>query len=195
MIRSTIAETKASNSWVCFPARAMSSKGTPASEPLGLGPTPPSNRYDRRVRGGRRRPPRHRPGDPFIKGPIVYTWIASACRLPGAGLHVAMAYRFHRGRFRLKRRGLNWGVSDVARGLRLSVPSTRRGLHTAELAGLLAVEPVPQVASRRSLSWISRSRRPARSVGRCTDRSLGAGGSRPPGSRGKPSKLYRSLGS
>jgi hypothetical protein len=55
---------------------------------------------------GRRRPPRHHRGDPFIKGPIPYTWIASACRLPGAGLHVAMSYRFYQDRFRFERRGL-----------------------------------------------------------------------------------------
>ena len=48
----------------------------------------------------RRRPPRHRPRDPFIKGPIPYAWIASACRLPGSGLQVAMACRFLCCRFR-----------------------------------------------------------------------------------------------
>ncbi len=77
---------------------------------------------------GRRRPPRHRPGDPFIKGPIPYAWIASACRLPGAGLHVAMSYRFYLSRFRFKRRGRRWGLSDVANGLRISDDSARRGL-------------------------------------------------------------------
>ena len=74
----------------------------------------------REVRGdetvGRRRPPRHRPGDPFTKGPIAYEWIASACRLPGAGLHVTMAYRFDRGRFRFNRRGRRWGLPEVAVG-------------------------------------------------------------------------------
>src|SRR5262249_28366185 len=92
---------------------------------------------------GRRGPPRHRPGDPFIRGPIPYAWIASACRLPGAGLHVAMSYRFYRGRFRFKRRGLRWGLPDVARGLRISLRSARSGLHAAELAGLLSVSREP----------------------------------------------------
>jgi hypothetical protein len=91
----------------------------------------------------RRRPPRHRPGDPFIKGPIPYAWMASACRLPGAGLHVAMSYRFYGGRFRFKRRGLRWGLPDVAKGLGISPDSARRGLHAAELVGLLAVEREP----------------------------------------------------
>ena len=54
-----------------------------------------------------RRPPRHRPGDPFIEGPISYAWITSACRLPGSGLHVAMACRFLCCRFRRPNR---WGL-------------------------------------------------------------------------------------
>src|SRR6516164_4281359 len=89
--------------------------------------------------GGRRRnPPRHRPGDPFIKGPIAYAWMASACRLPGSGLRVAMSYRFHAGRFRF-RYGRRWDLSDVAKGLRITPKSARRGLRAAELAGLVSV--------------------------------------------------------
>ena len=80
------------------------------------------------------------PGDPFIKGPIPYAWIASACRLPGAGLRVAMAFRFLCCRFR---RGNRWGLDAIAKGLGISVDSARRGLHSAELAGLLAVEREP----------------------------------------------------
>ncbi|MGA7499418.1 MAG: hypothetical protein WBX00_22025 [Isosphaeraceae bacterium] len=119
-----------------------------------MGSTPPSETDDwdlDRLRlpaelvgdvSGRRRPPRHRPGDPFIKGPIPYAWIASACRLPGSGLHVGMAYRFHSRRFRF-RRGRHWDLDDVAVGLRISINSVRRGLQAAELAELLAVEREP----------------------------------------------------
>jgi hypothetical protein len=88
----------------------------------------------------RKRLPRHRPGDPFIKGPILYSWIASACRLPGAGLQVAMAYRFLCCRFRTRNR---WGPSKIARGLRISDDSVRRGLRSAELAGLLSASREP----------------------------------------------------
>jgi hypothetical protein len=87
-----------------------------------------------------RRPPRHRPGDPFIKGPIPYAWIESACRLPGSGLRVSMACRFLCCRFRAENR---WGLDAIAKGLRISGPSARRGLHSAELARLLAVEREP----------------------------------------------------
>jgi hypothetical protein len=91
-------------------------------------------------RSGRRRPPRHRPGDPFIKGPVPYAWIASACRLPAAGLRVSMAYRFLCCRFRSENR---WGLDAIANGLRISADSARRGLHAAELAGLLSASREP----------------------------------------------------
>jgi hypothetical protein len=87
-----------------------------------------------------RRPPRHHPGDPFIRGPIPLPWIASACRLPAAGLRVAMACRFLCCRFQRENR---WGLGAIARGLRISVRSTHRGLHAAELAGLLSVSRKP----------------------------------------------------
>jgi hypothetical protein len=90
----------------------------------------------------RRRPPRHRPGEPFIKGPIPYAWISTASRLPGAGLRVAMAYRFHVGRFRFHY-GKRWGLPTIARGLRISDDSARRGLRAAELAGLLSASREP----------------------------------------------------
>jgi hypothetical protein len=86
------------------------------------------------------RPPRHRSGDPFIKGPIPHAWIASASRLPGAGLRVAMASRFLCCRFRWENR---WSLESIAKGLRISNRSAQRGLHSAELAGLLAVEREP----------------------------------------------------
>jgi hypothetical protein len=88
----------------------------------------------------RRRPPRHRPGDPFIKGPVPHAWIASACRLPGAGLRVAMASWFLCYRFRSPNR---WGLDKIAIELRISHDSARRGFHVAELAWLLAVEREP----------------------------------------------------
>ena len=89
---------------------------------------------------GRRPPPRHRPGDPFIKGPIPHAWIASACRLPGVGLHVAMAFRFLCCRFRGENR---WGLDAISLDLQVSPDSARRGLHAAEQAGLLVAVREP----------------------------------------------------
>lgn len=88
----------------------------------------------------RSRTPRHWPGQPFIKGPIPYAWIAPDCRLPGAGLPVAMAYRFLSCRFRQRN---CWGLGAIANALRITSRSARRGLHSAEMAGLLAVEREP----------------------------------------------------
>jgi hypothetical protein len=90
----------------------------------------------------RKRPFRHRRGEPFIKGPISYSWLTIACRLPGSGFHVAMLCWFTFHRFRL-RHGQRRGKGDMALGLRVSERSVRRGLHAAELAGLLAVEREP----------------------------------------------------
>src|SRR5208337_2223014 len=75
----------------------------------------------------RRRPPRHRSGDPFIKGPIPYAWIASACRLPGSGLHVAMACRFLCGRYRRPNR---WGLTTVVPIARAAPRARQRALTT-----------------------------------------------------------------
>src|SRR5262249_37182641 len=47
------------------------------------------------------------------------------------------------GRFRFRRRGLRWGLPDVATGLRISLRSARYGLHAAELAGLVSVSREP----------------------------------------------------
>ena len=138
----------------------------------------------------RKRPPRHRPGDPFIKGPIPYAWIALACRLPGAGLHVAMAYRFYRGRFRFKRRGWRWSLLDVAKGLRISEDSARRGLHGAELAGLLAVEREPGCKLAVSVLDLP-SRRPGRALAVVRADTLAMVA---PGSPGSSSTSGRSVG-
>src|SRR3954471_9472153 len=73
---------------------------------------------------GPRRPPRHRPGESFVKGPIPLVWIASACRLPGSGLAVAMALRFLCCRFGRENR---WGLDTIAKGLRISPRTARRG--------------------------------------------------------------------
>ena len=67
-------------------------------------------------------------------------WVPSACRLQGAGLQVAMACRFVCCRFKRRNRR---GPSKIATGLRVSDDSVRRGLHSAELARLLAVKREP----------------------------------------------------
>jgi hypothetical protein len=64
----------------------------------------------------------------------------SACHLPGAGFRVAMASWLLCCRFRSPNR---WGLDAIAKGLRISTRSARRGVRAAELAGLLAVDREP----------------------------------------------------
>jgi hypothetical protein len=90
----------------------------------------------------RKRPFRHRPGEPFIKGPIPFSWLTTACRLPGSGFHIAMLYWFIRHRFRL-RYGQRRELTDAAKSLRISKRSAQRALQAAERAGLLAVGREP----------------------------------------------------
>lgn len=39
-------------------------------------------------------PPRHRPGQKFLKGPIPLTWLTRAAALPGKSLHVGLTIWF-----------------------------------------------------------------------------------------------------
>ena len=47
----------------------------------------------------RQLPPRPAEGEPFIRGPIPFSWVALASRLSGSCLIVAMAARFLRSRY------------------------------------------------------------------------------------------------
>jgi hypothetical protein len=87
--------------------------------------------------------PRHGPRDSFIRGPIPYYWLLTACRLPGPGLQVSLSYWFYERRFRYRQRGKRWSIAETAKGLQISMDTVRRALHAAELAGLLTVEREP----------------------------------------------------
>jgi hypothetical protein len=43
------------------------------------------------------KPPRHKPGEKFIKGPIPWKWIAEAAKLGGSSLKVAIGLWFYAG--------------------------------------------------------------------------------------------------
>jgi hypothetical protein len=104
--------------------------------------------------------PRHRPGEPFIKGPIPYDWLAAACNLPGSGLHVAMMYQFLCCRYPSPNR---WGLEKIAKGLGLGERTARRALHAAEMAGLLVVDREPGCKLAVSIGTLSaRQGAPAR---------------------------------
>ena len=99
-----------------------------------------------RGRGGRRRPENGPPatdkGRRSYSGPIPFAWVAAACRLPGRGPHVAFALRFLRDRFRMGR-DRRWTLDAIAKGLKVSDDSVRRGLQSAERAGLISVSRRP----------------------------------------------------
>ncbi len=63
------------------PRKSAESQRQPRFRALGLGAV-----------GGlpSHRPPRPRPGELFLKGPVPWTWLAHAARLPGKAVHVGL---------------------------------------------------------------------------------------------------------
>ena len=85
-------------------------------------------------------PPRHQPGQTFLKGPIPWAWLLQAGQLPGQALHVALVIWREAGcrnsrtvPFRLA----------LAREFRMHAATARRGLHALEKSGLVATRYVP----------------------------------------------------
>jgi hypothetical protein len=84
-----------------------------------------------------KRPPRHRRGQKFLRGPIPLTWLSVACRLGGKALHVAIAIWFRAGVTRSREvllslsQGAEFGFDRFAGS---------RGLAALERAGLVAVD-------------------------------------------------------
>ncbi|MFL5342051.1 MAG: hypothetical protein ACJ8F7_18050 [Gemmataceae bacterium] len=90
--------------------------------------------------GPAKRPPRHKPGESFLKGPIPWRWIERAARLPGKALAVGLMLwkeagceGTHTVRFR----------SSQAAPFGCHADTARRGLEALQTAGLVAVRYVP----------------------------------------------------
>ena len=84
-----------------------------------------------------KRPPRHRTGEWFLKGPIPGPWLHRAAVLPGRALHVALAVWYLAG---IEKRGhvkITWRVLDR---FGVSPDAGRRGLLALERAGLVSVD-------------------------------------------------------
>ncbi len=84
--------------------------------------------------GRDRRPPRHKPGEKFLKGPVPWRWVETAAALPGKALAVGLAA--------WKEAGCR-GVRTVPLNLSaLAVPrrTAHRGLAALAGAGLVSVE-------------------------------------------------------
>jgi hypothetical protein len=82
-------------------------------------------------------PPRHKPGEKFLKGPIPWTWLAKAAHQPGKALHVAIALWFLAGITRKRTVALSGAVLQA---LGVNRHSGYRGLAALEQAGLVSVE-------------------------------------------------------
>lgn len=86
------------------------------------------------------RPPRHKAGEWFLKGPIPWGWLVLAARLPGKAIHVAIVAWFLAGMRRSRRGPL---PSSQLRVLSVSRFACYRGLSALEGAGLITVERHP----------------------------------------------------
>ncbi len=73
----------------------------------------------------------------FLKGPVCWTWLSAAARLPGRALHVAVALRLLTGMKKTRRIALS--VSWLAE-LGLSRHAAYRGLTALEGRGLVSVD-------------------------------------------------------
>jgi hypothetical protein len=87
-----------------------------------------------------RRPPRHRTGERFLKGPIPWDWLQRAMALPGKALHVALLLWREAGcrKNRTVRICLRAGLPAG-----LSRWSARRGLKALEATGLVTIAQKP----------------------------------------------------
>jgi hypothetical protein len=100
----------------------------------------PEGAVDTQRLQARRKPPRHRRGEPFLKGPIPWQWLQRALTLPGKALHVALLLWKEAGC-----RGSRTVPFRLARTAELGIhPDTaKRGLRALAKAGLLSVQYHP----------------------------------------------------
>ena len=85
-------------------------------------------------------PPRHKPGELFLRGPIPFTWLAAAAHQPGKSLHVGLGLWFLAGIKKSREIALS---GSVLRVLGVNRHSGYRGLNWLEQAGLVRVDRHP----------------------------------------------------
>jgi DNA-binding transcriptional ArsR family regulator len=88
-------------------------------------------------RPARKDPPRHRPGEFFLKGPIPLTWIQAATQQPGKAVIVALELWFRAGV--AKNRTVRISLTNLQVAPKLSRSAASRGLASLEKAGLVTV--------------------------------------------------------
>src|SRR5438309_1656149 len=87
-----------------------------------------------------KRPPRHRQGERFLRGPIPWNWLQAAIGMPGKALHVAIVLWREAGC--RKNRTVRFR-STVLRAMGIGPQAARRGLRKLEKAGLLTIGQKP----------------------------------------------------
>lgn len=108
------------------------------------------------------RPPRHRPGEWFLKRPISYGWWSAACRLPGQALAVASVIRLQ-SRFGPE---VRLGLAELGRDLGIHPSAARRALKALGQAGLVRIDrptggkPIVTILDRPGPTGRGRSPKP-----------------------------------
>jgi hypothetical protein len=87
-----------------------------------------------------KKPPRHRQGEPFLKGPIPWPWLQRAMLLPGKALHVAILLWKESGIRR--NRTVRFNLSALAK-IGIHPDTARRGLRALASAQLVTVTHHP----------------------------------------------------
>ena len=86
------------------------------------------------------RPPRHRPGEWFVKGPIPGSWLVAASEASCTALRVGLALWYLAGVVRVREVKPTWSVWQR---FGLSPDAGARGLAALEEAGLIEVKRAP----------------------------------------------------
>ncbi len=82
-------------------------------------------------------PPRHKPGEHFLKGPIPWNWLQKASMLPGKSLHVGIGLWKRSGMQKSRTVKLsNVAMEDIG----VDRFAKRRALEALEKAGLISVQ-------------------------------------------------------
>lgn len=103
----------------------------------------------------RERPPRHRRGEWFVRGPLPWPWIVRAGSAPGKALLVGLAVWREAGR--LNRRTVRLSLSALARQVGTHRHTALRGLQALEAAGLVQTRRRPGRALEVTLCELSAS--------------------------------------
>jgi hypothetical protein len=83
------------------------------------------------------KPPRHKPGKRFLKGPIPWEWLTQAAKLPGHTLHLATALWFLAG---IEKKRTVKITHAILNELGVKRATGYRALEALEKAALVSVE-------------------------------------------------------